>query len=599
MTALLQRILPFKRAFRLAWHITPRFAFISLIVVVFQSGLTLLSLYLMKKVVDAVTLGMSAPDRVAAWHDVLFWIGAVVAATLVGFILRAASGILAEAQSLLVSDRMQNIIHSKSVEMDLEYYENSQYLDTLHRAQQDPLRPTRIINALLQIAQSLLSLVAIAGLLFYALHWGLIVLLVLSAVPGIIIRLKQSQEQFGWQRSRTLTERRSHYFVWLLTGSLNAKEIRLFRLGDLFRQRWTDLRETLRKERLHFSRRQALGELFTQSISTLAAFAVLVWIAYRTVQGLITIGDLVMFYQAFQRGQGFLQDILRGIATVYENNLFLTNLFEFLDLKPKVVDPPHPVPVPRPIRQAIVFDHVSFRYGHGTRPVLEDVSFTIEPGQMVALVGANGSGKTTLVKLLCRLYDPTHGQITMDGVSLRHFQIHDLRRQFSVLFQDYAQYQVSAEENIWFGNIEQPPDRKRIVRTARSSGADEIIRQLPAGYDTILGNWFEQGEELSVGQWQKIALARAFLRDAQIIVLDEPTSALDPQAEFEIFSRFRELTAGRTSIIISHRLSTVRMADTICLLSEGRIAERGSHDELVAQGGLYARLYSLQAQYYR
>lgn len=288
-----------------------------------------------------------------------------------------------------------------------------------------------------------------------------------------------------------------------------------------------------------------------------------------------------------------------GIAGLYEDNLFLSNLYEFLDLKPKVAEPLHPTPVTRPMQTGIVFDHVSFQYPTGSRKVIEDISLTIRPGEKVALVGENGAGKTTLIKLLCRLYDPTEGRITLDGVDLRQFEISALRREIGVIFQDYSRYHLTARENIWFGNINLPSDDERIVTAGRQAGADDVITSLPNGYETVIGKWFEGGEELSIGEWQKVALARAFLRDAQIIVLDEPTSSLDVKGEYEVFKKFRQLADGQAAILISHRFSTVRMADRIYVLNGGRIIENGTHDELVQLGGMYAHLFETQAQYYR
>jgi ATP-binding cassette subfamily B protein len=311
------------------------------------------------------------------------------------------------------------------------------------------------------------------------------------------------------------------------------------------------------------------------------------------------LGDLVMYYQAFQRVQGFLQGMLGSLAGLYEDNLFLSNLYEFLDLERKVIEPLHGRAFPQPMQTGIVFNHVGFQYPTGTRKVLEDVSLAIRPGEVVALVGENGAGKTTLVKLLCRLYDPTGGTITLDGVDLRRFETAALRREFSVLFQDYAQYHLTARENIWVGNTALPPDDERVVGAAGDSGADEVIRGLPKGYETVLGKLFEEGEELSVGEWQKVALSRAFLRDAQILVLDEPTTSMDAKAEYAVFQRFRKLVSGRTAVLISHRFSTVRMADRIYVLKDGRITEGGTHDELIHRGGTYAQLFEMQAQHYR
>ncbi len=335
------------------------------------------------------------------------------------------------------------------------------------------------------------------------------------------------------------------------------------------------------------------------ALFTLIVFGSYGFIAYRTVQGNITLGDLVMYFQAFQRGQGYLRNMMNSLASLYEDNLFLSHLYEFLNLKPQVVQPVHPQPVPQMRQAGIMFDHVSFQYPGSAHEVLKDISLTIRPGEVVALVGENGSGKTTLVKLLCRLYDPVEGVVTFDGINLRQFETTMLRREISVIFQDYVHYHLTARENIWFGNTNVMPDDERVVAAARYSGADEVIESLPQGYETMLGKWFKDGEELSIGEWQKIALARAFLRQAQIIVLDEPTSSLDARAEYEVFQRFQQLAADRTAILISHRFSTVRMADRIYVMHDGKIIENGSHDELIRLGGTYAHLFEIQAQSYR
>jgi ATP-binding cassette subfamily B protein len=435
------------------------------------------------------------------------------------------------------------------------------------------------------------------GLLF-TFHWGMAALLFAVTFPGLLVRMKYSGEFFTWQRERTEAERKASYLNWMLTGEMHAKEVRLFGLGHLFRVRFNQLRKVLRSEQLQLTRRRSIAELVTQAGAACGTFGAFAFIAYRTVQGAITLGDMVMYFQAFQRGLGYLRQILSGVASLYENNLFLKNLYEFLDLKPKVEEPLRPLSVPRPVRKGISFEHVSFHYPSNDRRVLENVSLTIEPGEVVALVGENGSGKTTLVKLLCRLYDPNQGAISLDGIDLRRFQTCDLRSQISVIFQDYVKYHLTARENIWMGNIDLPPEHQQIPAAARHAGAHELITRLPRGYETNLGKWFEDGEELSVGEWQKIALARAFLRDAQIIVLDEPTSSLDAKSEYEVFERFRQLLNGRSAVLISHRFSTVRMADRIFVLDKGRIIESGSHEELMQLRGKYSFLYEKQARYY-
>jgi len=593
----LKRFFLLRRAVRLVWQSAPSWTSASIVLLIVQGVLPLAQLYLLKLIVDAVTAALQSPNR--QLDNIIRLIVALGAVTLLGALAGSLATLVGDAQAQLVTDHVSSIIHEKSVEVDLAYYENSQYYDTLHRAQQEAsYRPTRIVNGLIQVGQSGLALLALVGLLF-SLHWLIAVVLLVAAVPGTLVRLRYSQQLYAWQRRRTSTERQAWYFQWMLVGEPHAKEIRLFDLGALFIQRFRDLRTTLRNERLHLATRRILVDLLTQFAGTLAIFGALAYIAIQTVQGAITLGDLVMYYQAFQRGQAYLRDILSGLANLYEDSLFLTNLYEFLDLKPRVVVSSSPRALPKTMQHGIAFDHVRFVYADATHPTLDDISLTIQPGEHIALVGANGAGKTTLVKLLCRLYDPTDGRITIDGIDLRELDLTALRRQISVIFQDYAHYHLTARENIWLGNTSLASTDEKVMQAAREAGADELIDKLPHGYDTHLGKWFEDGQELSIGEWQKIALARAFIRDAQIVVLDEPTSALDASAESEVFQKFRALSSGRTTILISHRFSTVRMVDRIFVLAGGKIAESGSHDELMQRGGQYARMFELQAGNYR
>ncbi len=595
----IRRSIRLDRAVRFLWQAGPGWAIFSLALLAVQGLLPLLALYLMKLVVDAVTVSLVAPDKLAALRLVMLLIGFAAVVAIITSLFQLLADYIRDAQTLKITDHMYNILHEKSIKVDLQYYENSRYFDSLHRAQQEgPYRPNHIVNALVQVGQSGISLMVMAGLLF-SFHWGVSVVLFAAVIPGVLVRLKYSEKMFRWQHERTSTERMANYLNWILTGDTHAKEIRLFGLGDLFRHRFWDLRNQLRHERLKIAKSRSVADLVGHASVTLALFGSFGFIAYRAVMGVITLGDMVMYFQAFHRGIGFFRGMLGGIADLYEDNLFLTNLYEFLDLKPNVKEPLSPQPVPRPIQKGIIFDHVTFHYNQGNRRILRDVSLSIKPGEVVALVGENGSGKTTLIKLLCRFYDPVQGTISVDGIDLRQFEIKELRRQFSIIFQDYAHYYTTARENIWFGNIFLPPEHENIVAAARHAGADELITRLPGKYDTILGKWFEEGEELSIGEWQKVALARAFLRDEQIIVLDEPTSALDGKGEFEVFKRFRQLLDGRTAILISHRFSTVRMADRIYVFGHGKIMENGTHEQLIQLGGKYAELYETQAQHYR
>jgi ATP-binding cassette subfamily B protein len=384
-----------------------------------------------------------------------------------------------------------------------------------------------------------------------------------------------------------------------LTNDWFAKELRLFDLGGFFSKRSQELRKKLRDEKIHFAKRRTSREMVTHFFWVSALYGSLAAIALRASRGALSFGSLVMYYQAIQRAQSYLQDFLQGAANLYENNLFLQNLGEFLGLKPRLAEPAHPKKIAQPLRAGLVFDNVSFSYPGKDAITLHDISFSIQPGQKVALVGENGSGKTTLVKLMCRLYDPTRGRILLNGVDLREFSTKDLRRQFSVIFQDFVRYHLSLAQNIALGDLDLADDQMRIIAAAQKSGADEFIDKFPEGYKTKLGRVFYEGEEISGGQWQKIALARAFLREDPFIIMDEPSSALDARAEYELFERFAKMAEGRAAILISHRLSTVRMADTILMMEQGRIVERGTHDELVARGGAYARLWEMQAKNYR
>jgi ATP-binding cassette subfamily B protein len=549
--------------------------------------------------VDAVSTGLSATDKAMTLRQVMVLIVLAGGVTLTGDLCGAIAGFVREAQSQVVTDYVHSLLHAKSIEVDLQYYENAKYYDALHLAQAEaPYRPTQILNRLLQMGQSAISLVAIATLLF-SLHWGVAATLFAAAVPSLGVQLKYANKLYRKRCEWTPQERRADYFNWMLTSVHYAKEIRLFNLGSLFQERFRKLRTSIRNEKISLARRSFIAEWAIQVSATLAVFGACGFIAYQTLQGIITLGSLVMYFQAFQRGQGLLGEMFSSLVSLYGNSLFLSNLYEFLDLKRTIAEPLHPKAIPKPLKIGLRFEQVRFHYPGSTRLLLEDINLTIRAGETVALVGENGAGKTTLIKLLCRLYDPTSGQITLDGIDLRQFETTALRREISVVFQDYAHYNLTVQENIGFGDVNRLYHTDEIRSAAKQAGADKAIASLPYSYDTILGKEFEEGEELSIGEWQKVALARAFLRQGQIIILDEPTSALDAKAEHQVFEQFRQLTQGRTAILISHRLSSVKLADRIYVLEDGRIVESGTHNELMQRNGSYARMFEIQAQYYR
>jgi ATP-binding cassette subfamily B protein len=590
---------PLIRGVRLVWESGPVWSVLQLLVLVVQGLIPLATLYLTKEIVDAVTEAVAAGAGMDVFGQVVLLIGLAAGIAVIGVAMRTVGTLVSEVQSLKLSDRVHDVLQAQSVRVDLEYYESSEYHDTLHRAQEEaPYRPARIVAEVARVGQSALSLIAVTGLLF-TFHWGLAAALFTAAIPGVFIRIRYSNRLYRWARSRTSAQRKARYLNRLLTGGDFAKEVRLFGLGETLRTWYSDLRTTVRTERLALITRRSLLELVAQAVALGAVFGSFAFVARGALAGDITIGDLVMYFAAFQRAQDFFASMLGGLAGLYENNLFLSDLETFLGLQPRVTEPAEPKPFPRPIHRGIVFDDVSFRYPGAAAAVLESIDLEIRPGEHVALVGENGSGKTTLVKLLCRLYDPTAGAIRVDGIDYRDIAALDLRREIGIVFQDYARYHLAARENIRFGNVDIAADDPRIVAAAERTGADTVIRGLVSGYDTVLGRQFEDGAELSIGEWQKVAIARAFLREGQIIVLDEPTASLDARAEAEVFERFHELSHGRTAILISHRLSTVRMVDRIFVLADGRIAETGTHDELIRRRGRYAQLFELQARNYR
>jgi ATP-binding cassette subfamily B protein len=582
------------RALRLVWKAAPILTLVNSLLVLVQGVLPLAALYLMKMTVDAVSAGVSAADKASAFQEAFIWITLAAVTALLAALCRAASEWASEAHAQKVTDDISDILHAKSVEVDLGYYEDARYYDTLHLAQQQaPYRPARIVSGLLQIGQNGVALAGIVALIF-AFDWRMGFVLFAAAFPGAVARLIYSKKLYSYEERQAESERRAWYYHWTLTDPGHAKEMRLFDLGALFRHRFSAIRKTLREGRLSLAARRAFFDLLTQTLAVAAIFGTFAYICYRAVEGSISVGGLVMYYLAFQGGVTFLQALLRGLNGIYEDNLFLTGLYQFLDIRPAIRAPERPRPMPARIEQGIRFERVSFRYPGSNEPAVCGLDLSVGPGQVAALVGENGSGKTTLIKLLGRLYDPDEGAVKIDGVDIREMDPACLRKAIGVIFQDHTHYDLSARENIWIGDTGLQMQDERVVEAAVLSGADRVIRRLPSGYDTILGPRFHGGRELSLGEWQKVALARAFLRGAPIIALDEPTSFLDAQAEADLFSRICEMREGRSVILISHRFSTVKSADIIYVIDKGRVIESGSHERLMRLNGRYAGLFRLQ-----
>ncbi|MCP3901353.1 MAG: ABC transporter ATP-binding protein [Desulfobacteraceae bacterium] len=582
------------RTLAFVWKAAPGPAILSSILVVIQGVLPLASLYLIKLIIDATTAAISSPGDKNLKH-IFVLTGIAAGIGIINTVCQHLSSYYKEKLSIKVSDYVYQLLHKKSVSADLEFYENPAYFDTLHRAKTEgPFRPTSVVNGFIRLIQNLVSLIAITGLLI-SFHWAVPLFLIGAVIPGVIIKIKYSDKMFKWQRGRTHTEREGGYLNWLITGNLHAKELRLFGLGDLFTNRFSKIRQTLRQEKLKLIKRRSIADVFAQMCSIFAMFGALGFIIFRAVNGMITLGDLVMYYQAFQRGLEFFRNLLTGLAGLYDDNLFISNFYEFIDLEDKIVSPENSVKTPKSLKHGVSFKNVCFTYPMSKKPVLSNIDFSINPGEIVALVGENGAGKSTLTKLLCRLYDPDSGSISIDKTDIKNFVVSDLRGMIGVMFQDYAQYHFSARENIWIGDIQTPFESDKIKVAAQNADAKKIIEKLPKGFETMLGKMFQNGEELSQGQWQKIALARAFMRDAQLIILDEPASSLDAESEYEIFSNFKKLLKGKSALLISHRFSTVKMADKILVLKNGSIVEQGNHDVLIEKQGQYEKWFKKQA----
>jgi len=421
----------------------------------------------------------------------------------------------------------------------------------------------------------------------------------MATVPTALLRLYFSGKIYTWEKSQTQNERKAIYFSRILTNEVFAKELRLFRLQDYFINNFTELRKKLRESKLKIIKSKSIWESLLQIFSATVLFSTYAFIAFRAVNGLLSIGALVMFYMALQKGMSYFRDLLLSISSLYEDHLYISNLTSFLNIENRKRSELRIKDFPKELREGIVIKDLSFAYPNSKRQALRNINMQFKAGTTVAIVGDNGAGKTTLVKLLCHLYDADKGDILIDGTPLNHISDEDIRAHISVMFQDYVLYHLTAKENIGFGHIEHLHDTEGIKQSAHKAGIHNFINTLRDGYDTVLGKMFDGSEELSIGEWQKLAMARAFFKDAPIIILDEPSSSLDAKTEYEIFKQFKEISKGKTSIIISHRFSTVKMADYIYVMEKECIAEEGTHDELIRKGGKYAAMYQMQASNYQ
>ena len=580
------------RALALVWQVARPWTISWVVLLVIQGVLPAASVYFTKLLVDGIVAAVRNGSRWPEVRYVLLLLLLFGSLQVLSELVRNAINWVQTVQAELLQDHITSLVHEKSVTADLALFELSDYYDHLHRARVEArYRPVALLNNLGALLQHSITLVAICAILI-SLGPLLTLALMLSTLPAFYVVVHYALAEYQWRQRTTIDDRRAWYYDWIMTAGDAAAEIRLFGLGKHFQSNYKTLRHRLRRERFHLSQQQGLAELAASLIALTVVGLAFGWMTWKALHGLVTLGELAFIYAAFNQGQRLMRTLLENAGQLYGNSLFLGNLFEFLALQPVIGEgQPGEVPV---VKDKIEFKEVTFRYPGTTGKALDGFTMTVPTGKIVAIVGPNGAGKSTLLKLLCRFYDPDAGRIMIDSCDLREMPTHELRRLITVLFQQPFHYNTTVRENILYGDLNLEPGDSQIEGAIRAAGAEPTISRLPEKEQTLLGRWFAGGTELSVGEWQRIALARAFLRKAPIIILDEPTSALDPWAEADWLERFRKLATGRTSIIITHRFTTAMHADVIHVMDRGRIIESGSHQGLLEQGGLYAESWSQQ-----
>ena len=557
-------------------------------------------LWIGKLIIDGVIAGVATvhaggrPD----WWQLAGLVGLELGIAVVGEGLARLSSLLESLLGDLFANRLSVRLMQHAATLDLAQFEDPEIYDHLERARRQTVGRIGLFTLLLGTAQDLITLIALASVLLVQLPW-LLLLLTVAVLPAFLGEAHFASLGysllFRWTPERRLLD----YLRYMGASDESAKEVKLFGLSNFLVGRYATLSDKFYQENKQLAVRRNIVSTLLVTLGTLGYYGAYGVIIYRTVMGAFTIGTLTFLAGSFRQSRSLIQSVLISFSSIYEQSLYLSDLFTFFDVRPSVVSKPGARAVPRPLQSGFRFENVGFRYPGSERWAVRGLSFSFESHERIALVGENGAGKTTLVKLLSRLYDPDEGRILLDGVDLRDYDLDSLRKNIGIIFQDFVRYDFVLRENIGVSQVEALDDDARIREAARRSLADSVAKRVPQGFDQMLGRRFDNGVELSGGEWQKVALARAYMRDAQVLILDEPTAALDARAEYEVFLRFAELTKDRMAVLISHRFSTVRMADRILVLKGGELVDDGTHEELVARGGLYAELFSLQAAGYR
>jgi ATP-binding cassette subfamily B protein len=590
----------------MVWETEPRYVVGILLLRITRALVPLAVLWVGKLIVDEVVLAITVVGGGGPipWVRLGELLALELGIALVGEGLSRLSALLESLLGDLFANRTSVELMRHSATLDLEQFENAEIYDKLERARRQTVGRIGLFTLLLATIQDLITLATLAVALAVYVPW-LLVLLAVAVLPSLLGETHFASLGYSLLYSWTPERRQLDYLRYIAASDVSAKELKLFGLSDFLVGRYDRLSTEFYQANKALAVRRSLVSSLLAAVGTLGyygAYAVIIYltvIGYRSPAGLFTIGVLTFLAGSFRQSRDLIQRVLLSLSQIFEQSLYLDDLFTFLAIQPRISPAAGARPVPVPIREGFRFEEVGFKYPGAEGWAVRGLSFTLAPGERIALVGENGAGKTTLVKLLARLYDPTEGRILLDGVDLREYDLYSLRRNVGVIFQDFVRYDFLLRENIAVGNITRLEDQPAIEGAAGRSLADTVANRLAAGYGQMLGRRFEGGVDLSGGEWQKVALARAYMRDAQLLILDEPTAALDARAEYEVFLRFSELTRGRMAVLISHRFSTVRMADRILVLRGGELVERGTHEELLALGGLYSELFQLQAAGYR
>ncbi|MBK7872218.1 MAG: ABC transporter ATP-binding protein [Saprospiraceae bacterium] len=583
------------RLFRLIWETSKPLTIANVLLRLVQSVIPLATLYIAKEIIDEVVLlTQGAGDTKYLWLMVGLELGLAVFSSILNRGIILMDTLLGD----LFSNQSSVEIMRHAAKMDLYQFEEATFYDKLERARRNTAGRTVLMTQVLAQLQDIITIITLgAGLI--AFNPWLILILVVAVIPSFIAESYFNQRTYSLIYGWTPERRELDYLRYIGASDQTAKEVKIFNLADFITNRFADISHRYYFASRKLSIRHATWGTLLSALGTGAYYIAYVFIILQTISGAITIGTLTFLSGSFNRMQNMLQGIMSRFSRIAEGSLYLQDLFDFFEIQPTIISKPNSIPFPEKIQQGFTFENVSFKYPDSHKWAIRNLSFELKAGEKLALVGENGAGKTTLVKLLARLYEPTEGRILIDGVDIKDYNLDSLRNNIGIIFQDYIRWQMKASENIAVGNIDAVEDMALIEESAEKSLANMVIEDLPKRYEQLLGKRFEEGTELSGGQWQKVALGRAYMRKAQLLILDEPTSALDARAEHEVFLRFSELIEGKSAVLISHRFSTVRMADRILFLENGRLLELGSHEELLHQNGKYAELFRLQAKGYQ